>query len=270
MPELPEVETVARQLAPRIAEQRVRRLVVLDSLLRRGPRPRLAGRRVVEVGRSGKQVLIGFSPRAGSRDPMWLLVHLRMTGRLLYVEGEGRGPREHLRARIDLERGVLLFVDTRRLGTLSWLRSREAAEPRAVDPLSPAFTPQRLAELANGSRQALKPWLLRQDRLVGLGNIYASEIAHAAELSPFRRVGSLMEPEIRRLHRATRRVLRRAIEHCGTTFSDFQDARGIDGTYQRFLRVYERAERPCPRCSAPVERRIQQQRSTFYCPACQR
>ncbi len=272
MPELPEVETVARQLAPLVEGRTVAGVRLLDPRLRNGPLPRLTGRRVERVGRLGKQVMFVLSPRPGERNGggLWLLVHLRMTGRLHWVERLRRGEGAHLRARFRLDRGELLFVDTRRFGTFSWYRSREEAEPVGIDPLSSAFTPRRLAELVAGSRQALKPFLLRQDKLVGLGNIYASEIPWVAGLSPFRRVGRLKPDELRRLCRATRRVLRRAIDNCGTTFSDFQDARGVEGSYQRFLAVYDRAGERCRRCGARVRRRVQQQRSTFWCPGCQR
>ena len=126
-----------------------------------------------------------------------------------------------------------------------------------------------MTELLGTSAQPLKAWLLRQDRLVGLGNIYASEILHAARLSPFAGAGSLNGREVRRLHSATRRILQRAIRNCGTTFSDFQDARGASGSYQRLLAVYGRDGEGCRRCRATIERVVQQQRSTFYCPGCQ-
>jgi formamidopyrimidine-DNA glycosylase len=268
VPELPEVETVARQLAPRLVGRTVRGLRILDPRLRSGPTPRLAGRSIRRVGRSGKRVLIGFSAPAGGGSPLWLAVHLRMTGRLLWSDGGGsRGQRA--RARLLLDRGELRFVDTRRFGTFDWYRSCEAAAPEGLDPLSPELTVGRLAALLDGSPQSLKVWLLRQDRLVGVGNIYASEILHAARLSPFREAGSLDPGEVRRLRRATRSILERAIRSCGTTFSDFQDARGVSGSYQGLLAVYGREGLACPRCGTPVRRAVQQQRSTFHCPGCQ-
>ncbi len=270
MPELPEVETVARQLAPSVAGRRVRGLEILDPLLEDGRTPQLAGRPIASVERSGKRVLFEFGPARGRQvRPLWLAVHLRMTGRLLWLERAAAVPREHLRARFRVDGGELLFVDTRRFGTFRWYRTREAAAPVGVEPLSPELTRPRLASLLRGSSQEIKPWLLRQDRLVGLGNIYASEILHAAGLSPFRAAGSLDGREIRRLLVATRRILTQAIRACGTTFSDFQDARGIEGSYQRFLAVYEREGQRCRRCRARVERVVQQQRSTYHCPGCQ-
>jgi formamidopyrimidine-DNA glycosylase len=267
MPELPEVETVARQLAPRLAGRTVRRLRILDPRLRNGPLPPVAGREILRVSRSGKRVLFELGPTPRGARHLWLAVHLRMTGRLLFV-AQGSGPAEHLRARFVLDRGQLLFVDARRFGTFAWYATRDEAIPGGIDPLDARLTPQGLADLLRGSRQPLKTWLLRQDRLTGLGNIYASEILHAARLSPFRRAGTLGPSDVRRLLAATRRILERAIRACGTTFSDFQDSNGVEGSFQRFLAVYDREGRPCRRCRTPVARVVQQQRSTYYCPCC--
>ena len=269
MPELPEVETVARQLAPLLRGRIVRRLRILDPLLRNGRAPQVAGRTIVDVTRSGKRVLFELSPRPSAAAPLWLAVHLRMTGRLLWFPGKGERP-EHLRARFDLDRGALFFDDTRRFGTFTWYRSREETAPSGVEPLSDELTVERMAELLRGTRQNVKAWLLRQDRLVGLGNIYAAEILHAARISPFREAASLRRPRIERLRRETRRILREAIENCGTTFSDFQDARGLTGSYQRYLGVYGREGEPCDRCGSRIRRVVQQQRGTFYCGRCQR
>jgi len=270
MPELPEVETVARQLAPRLVGRTVAGLRIYDPRLRSGRTPALAGRKVIESSRVGKRVLIGFSGRRSGGSPLWLGIHLRMTGRLIVVAPGVPVERAHLRASFRLDHGSLLFHDTRRFGTFDWYRSRDEATSAGLDPLDRGLTPRRLARLLDGSRQAIKVWLLRQDRLVGLGNIYASEILHAASISPFREAGSLEGGEIARLRSETRRILRRAIRNCGTTFSDFQDARGEIGSYQQYLAVYEREGEPCRRCGGPIERLVQHQRSTYFCRDCQR
>lgn len=266
MPELPEVETVARQLAPRLAGRTVRRLTILDDRLRVARPPALAGARVADVLRIGKQVALRFVH--GRRPDVWLAVHLRMTGRLIH--DDARGPLgKHVRARFGLDRGRLTFVDPRRFGTFAWHRDPDAIVPDAVDPLSRSLDARRMRSLLGASRTPIKPWLLRQDRLVGLGNIYASEILHDAGIAPDRPAGSLADDEIARLTRSTKRILRRAIRACGTTFSDFQDANGVEGSYQRYLRVYARDGEGCRRCGTAVERIVQQQRSTFWCAGCQ-
>jgi len=269
MPELPEVETVARQLAPCVVGRTVRGLQILDPRLRAVPTPRVRGREIVSVGRSGKRVLVELSRARREGSPLWLAVHLLMTGRLFWDEaGQGRA-RKHLRARFRLDRGALLFDDARRFGTFAWYRTRDESLPRGIDPLSAELTARGFEALLRGSAQNLKAWLLRQDRLVGLGNIYASEILHSARLSPLRAAGSIDRVEAGRLFRSTRKILERAIRNCGTTFSDFQDARGVEGSYQRHLAVYDREGRRCRRCRTPVERVVQQQRSTYFCPGCQ-
>ena len=191
--------------------------------------------------------------------------------------GPDRTEPRHLRARFKLDGGALLFYDPRRFGTLEVVPA-DAAQPGApaelqgagVDPLGSAFTKAKLATLLEGSRQALKPWLMRQDKLAGIGNIYASEILFAARLHPERLAGSLDSGETTRLHAEIKRVLKAAIKHCGTTFSDFQDAHGAPGGFRRLLKVYGREGQACRACGALVQRVVQQQRGTFYCPACQR
>jgi len=270
VPELPEVETIARQLAPVLTGRAVRRFALVDPMLRDGPVPRVAGRRIDGVRRSGKRVLLAFGARGGGDGPLWLAVHLRMTGRLLWTDAARFVAPSRVRARFELDRGRLLFCDTRRLGTFTWYRSEAEAEPEGVDPLSRAAGRARVGAWLAGSREPIKTWLMRQDRLAGIGNIYASEILFAAGVDPRRPGASLEVDEVARLVAATRTILRRAIRCSGTTFSDFQDARGEIGSYGRYLRVYDREDEPCSRCGTPIRRVVQQQRSTYFCPGCQR
>lgn len=267
MPELPEVETVARQLAPVLRGRRILAAALIDPKLH-DPRltAELPGRPILDVRRMGKQVVIEL----GGDGRRWLCIHLRMTGRLGVVQSPPTPLALPLRAALELDRGWLLFTDPRRFGTLRLVRSESLARPAGAEPLSRRFTATALAALIGGSRTPIKPWLLRQDRITGLGNIYAAEILFTARIDPGRPAASLDDGEVRRLHRATRRILRAAIEACGTTFSDFQDARGVSGGYGRYLAVYGHEGEPCRRCGAPVARAVQQQRATFWCPGCQR
>ncbi len=276
MPELPEVETVVRQIRPILLRRKVKRLDILDPRLDIGYRGSITGRSVRGVSRRGKQVLIELSGHGRKKNPLWLTIHFRMTGRLLWerfraAEDVPRTGRDvpHLRARLAIEGGNLLFIDPRRLGTMRLCRSLEELRPPGLDPLSAGFTVPALVELMGTCRQEIKPWLLRQDRLAGVGNIYAAEILSAARLHPRRTAYSLDKAEVRRLHRATRRVLMKAIEHRGTTLSDFQDPSGREGSFEPLLTTYGRDGRPCRRCGETVERIVQQGRSTFFCPSCQ-
>lgn len=302
MPELPEVETVVRQLAPAVTGRRLRAIDLLDPRLGQLDVESLCGRQVQSVSRLGKQIVVELrpmSPRGSGRTaistgrwgrvavrasevatvdssgPLWLAVHLRMTGRLLWqqdavrgVEGDGLS-RTHQRARLWLDGGCVLFVDPRRFGTMVLVDDLRRLQPAGLDPLSDGFTPRTLAGLLGRSSQSIKAWLLRQDRLVGLGNIYASEILHEARIDPRRPAGELSSGEVKRLCRATVSVLERAVAACGTTFSDFEDAHGVTGSYQRYLAVYQREGEPCRCCGETVQRLVQQQRSTFFCARCQ-
>jgi formamidopyrimidine-DNA glycosylase len=269
MPELPEVETIARQLDPLVAGRRLVRLVIRDAKLGDPGRRRVAGARILRVRRSGKQVVFDLARGKRRKPELFLVVHLRMTGRLVWIDRGERSP-ERIRAELVLDRGRVAFTDTRRFGTIRLHDDPADLTPRGLEPLSDELTVPLLGDLLHGSRQPIKPWLLRQDRLVGLGNIYAAEILFACRVDPRRAAGSLTSTEVRHLRRTVRSVLRRAIDCCGTTFSDYQDARGRSGGFARLLKVYGREGQPCRRCRRAIERIVQQQRPTFFCPRCQR
>lgn len=270
MPELPEVETVARQLEPLLLGRRVARLDVRDTLLKFDAAAVPVGARIASTRRVGKQVVIELGAGGDVERPSWLVIHLRMTGRLVWEDCPlDAARRKPLRFEITLDRGALRFFDTRRFGTLRLCRSPEEFAPSGLDPLTRALNQRRLNALLERATGEIKPWLLRQDKIVGIGNIYASEILFESSIDPRRAGRDLTADERRRLLPAIKRVLRRAIQHCGTTFSDFQDAHGVTGAYQNYLRVYGREGEPCRRCKAPIERLTQQQRSTFFCSNCQ-
>ncbi len=269
MPELPEVETIVRSLRPELLGQRVaggrvgwHRSAVPDAttLLRR-----LRGRRFVELGRRGKFIvarLEGASPR---RATMWLLVHLRMSGRLEVCEPYS--PRRHVRIELRLDDGrVLRFEDARKFGR--WVATpdpRPWLEPLGPEPLDAGFSWRVLAGLLRSHRRQLKPLLLDQRVIAGLGNIYADEALFAARLHPLTASDTLDDGQVRRLHRAIRAVLRRAIRENGTSIDWIYPG----GRMQDSLRVYGRGGEPCVRCGTPIEVLRVGQRSTHLCPRCQ-
>jgi len=269
MPEMPEVETVVRSLRRRLVGRRIRAAEILDHKLNALDAAALRGRPIRAVERSGKEIVLDLST---PRRPLWLCVHLRMTGRLFFAEHGRPDEARHLRFSARLDRGLLLFDDARRFGRLRLAHTPEEWAPPGLEILSPAFTPAALTKLLGRGAMPLKNWLLRQDRLVGFGNIYASEVCFAAGIDPRRPVASLTPLEIKRLHRVTRRIFTAAIAHGGTTIMDFADCDGACGLYARRLKVYGRAGLPCKRrgCPGTVERLIQAGRSTFFCPSCQR
>jgi formamidopyrimidine-DNA glycosylase len=270
MPELPEVETVANQLHPVLKGVTLKRLEILDDLLKPLQTKKVAGKTISRVFRFGKEIVFKLvSPKNKAQKPIWLSVHLRMTGRLIWHPHQQQVDKKHLRAKFHLEKGQLLFYDTRRFGVIRILENLNILAGGGVDPTDASFDWKMLSRMLGGSKQAIKVWLLRQDKLVGLGNIYASEILYRAGINPYRPAGSMSKPEIKKLHRAIRSVLAEAIKSCGTTFRDFQDSTGSIGSYQNCLKVYGKKGELCPKCKDEIASEKQQGRSTYYCPSCQ-
>lgn len=267
MPELPEVETVTRSLAPKLIGQRVEGLELRDPLLEVERRSAVIGRTVSAVGRVAKQVVLELT--ADHEPTCWLAFHLRMSGRLMWAEAPDDLGDKHLRARLRFDRSELRFYDVRRLGRIRLVWDRGELSPGGLEPLSEAFTSTALAARLVASRQAIKVWLLRQDGVAGVGNIYASEALYRAGISPFLPARQLDAEQVRRLHEAVVEVLREAVEAGGTTLTDFTDSWGNRGAFQRRLQVYGRESSRCERCEAVIIRVVQQGRSTFYCSRCQ-
>ncbi len=271
MPELPEVETIVRELDPalagrRIIDVRVFRQNALGDCPPAEFRQALEGRTFEGVQRRGKFLIFRLRP-AG-----FLIGHLRMTGKFI-LSGPLEAPRIHDRVWFGLAGGgLMVFQDMRCFGTLQVVDSLGESASLArlgKDPLSPGFSTRWLAGALAASRAPLKHWLMDQTRVAGLGNIYVAEILFQAGLSPVRPGASVGLEEARRLQRATRQVLRKAIRYNGTTISNFRRVDEKTGQFQALLKVYGKAGEPCPVCRTPIGRLRQQQRSTFYCPSCQ-
>ena len=272
MPELPEVETVRRAIAPILEGARLEAVEIRDARLVRPFDPSvvaaaLVGERVADVGRRGKYLIVGFDSGRS------LLVHLRMTGSLRFA---GRGALvddPHTRAVLRLDNGSdVAYRDVRRFGTWElfeggdlcpYLEARLGPEP--LGPLSAAQLGVRL----QGRRAPLKAALLDQRTIAGLGNIYVDEALWISCLHPLRVAGSLDDAELGRLHRAIRRVLRKGIERQGSTLRDYTQPDGSYGSMQDEFRAYGRGGEPCDRCGAPLVRIVVGGRTTTYCPDCQ-
>ena len=274
MPELPEVETVRRNLEGTVRGRVIAGVTLSGKKLRtRVPSTlgrRTTGRRVVALGRHGKYLLIELD------GGLTLLSHLGMSGRWLFFEDPPGRRLPHVHVRMRFEDGTeLWFQDPRRFGLLRLVETgRLDADPalRILGP-DPVATPpngEGLHRLARGARVAVKNFLLDQKRVAGIGNIYASEILFRAAVDPRRRAGRVTGEEWDAIARATVTVLGEAIARMGTTFSAYRTLWNEPGAYGDQLRVYDRAGQPCRRCGNPVRRIVQGQRSTFFCPECQR
>jgi len=258
MPELPEVETLCRQLRQRIINVEIEGTSVLDSKL--GTLENLKGQRIVSVSRRGKRIVLGLDNGKG------LEIHLRMTGRLLWQEKRGDLP-PHSRFVLDLSSGTVIVVDPRRFATLS-VRVDATPDCAVVDALSSGCRDVLIAAGRNRTR-SLKSFLMDQQIIGGIGNIYACEILFRAGLSPLRQAASLSPDDWRRVQGAMVAVLSRAIDCRGTSISDWRDLFGREGEYQKELRVYGREGKKCRRCDGVVRRERLLGRGTWFCPNCQ-
>jgi formamidopyrimidine-DNA glycosylase len=302
MPELPEVETVRRQLEPELVGKRIESATVLDERLTRPEPPdaverAVAGREVTAVARRGKYLMLGLE---GGRT---LALHLRMTGNLLLRDPDQRetadlmkseplgGPRlyeskpepSHVRARFELDDGrVLLFTDVRRFGQAVVLDAGDElddffASRLGLEPLSGELTPQRLLELAAGRKAPLKSFLLTQSRIAGIGNIYADEALWRARLHPLSPAGSMKIEHAERLVDGIVGALRAGLDHGGASIDDYLDARGDPGSMQDEFLVHTREGEPCLRPASEhrplpppvIQRIVVTGRSTYFCPNCQ-
>ncbi len=272
MPELPEVETVRRAIAPVLEGARLARVEIRDARLVRPFDPsivadELLGERVTEVGRRGKYLAVRFE------SGRTLLVHLRMTGSLRHAKRGALADDPHTRAVLRLDNGSdVAYRDVRRFGTWElfqrgelapYLRARLGPEPLG------SFSAARLGQRLEGRRAPLKSALLDQRTIAGLGNIYVDEALWRSRLHPLRVAGSLGEDELARLHRAIRWVLRTAIERQGSTLRDYALPGGEYGSMQDEFRAYGRGGEPCERCTTALVRIVVGGRTTTFCPSCQ-
>ena len=275
MPELPEVETVVRDLRAHGLEKAVIRAVevrwprIVTGLTPDRFNRALAGRTITRLTRRAKYIVVLLD--SGHR----LLIHLRMTGKLRFA-APGEKPGKHDHVVITLSDGrQLFFNDTRKFGRFSLCAA--GVDPLAdlgPEPLDEAFTVAVLRARLAGKSRKLKPLLLDQACVAGLGNIYVDESLWQARLHPERRADTLTAVEIRRLHAAIREVLQRAVENCGTTLgtgeTNFYSVAGRRGRNADALKVFRRDGLPCPRCGTPIVRSVVGQRGTHFCPACQK
>jgi formamidopyrimidine-DNA glycosylase len=274
VPELPEVETVRRRLAPLVEGATITRAEIVDPRLTRPVAPgivadALVGERIATVERRGKYLL--WRLESGRT----LVVHLRMTGSLLHAPVGDLPADAYRRATLALDTGAAVgYRDVRRFGTWELLDEGHLrpylASRLGPEPLSPSFTSARLTRVLEGRRAPIKSVLLDQRRIAGIGNIYADEALWRSRIHPLRPAGGLDAQEVARLHRAVRTALRRGVELNGSTLRDYVTPDGEGGGMQHEFHVYGRLGEPCDRCGRPIERIVVGGRGTWLCPRCQR
>ncbi len=271
MPELPEVETSRRGIAPHLLGRQIKRLEVRDHRLR-WPIPadtasHVAGQTIVALRRRGKYLLFDLEQGV-------LMLHLGMSGSLRVLPATTM-PERHDHVDLCLDDGLCLrFRDPRRFGMLQWTPAPAEAHPLLRDlgpePLEPAFSGAYLHQHSRGRRTPIKTFIMDSHVVVGVGNIYANESLHLARIHPNRAAGRISRDRLDRLASAIRQVLSDAIAQGGTSLRDFVQEDGKPGYFAQSLRVYGRAEQPCPSCGGPIQLCRIGQRSSFYCGVCQR
>jgi formamidopyrimidine-DNA glycosylase len=277
MPELPEVETIRRQLAPLVVGRRLERIEIFDPRWSRPLEPSqlaaaLEGRRIEQLGRRGKYLLWSFD------DDVHLAQHLRMTGAVLW---EPPAQLAHVRVRLELAAGPrgeprarLVITDPRRFGTGELLLGGEALEAffaarLGLEPLDERFTTEHLRVLTRGRRAPIKALLLDQRRIAGVGNIYADEALFRARVHPLRAAGVLTAPQRASLRHGLIEALCAGIDARGASIDDFRHVDGLRGAFQDEFLVHRRAGEPCPRCGREIVRTVVAGRGTYVCERCQ-
>ncbi len=274
MPELPEVETVRQTLQPKLAGLKFCGALVYLPKIIKTPDPEqfikeIEGKKIIKISRRGKYLLLNLS------DRYTLVVHLRMTGSLVYCEN-GDPPAKHTHIVFNLSNGAQLrFTDVRQFGQL-WLvpstslDSLTGLKNLGVEPLEPQFTRDYLKKELRRRHARIKPLLLDQTIIAGLGNIYTDEALHRAKINPERLAMTLTPREIASLYHAIRDVLQEGIENRGTTVRNYVDGEGRSGSYQEQLQVYSRDGEPCSHCGKIIIKKKVGGRSSYYCPSCQK
>ena len=273
MPELPEVETIRRHLAPAVEGRTLSCMEILDARWCEPAAPAevedaVNGRRIEALSRRGKYLVWELE------DEVFLAMHLRMTGNLLMAAGGESRP--HLRVRLELDSGdSVLFTDPRRFGTGVVLLGDDALEEYfasrlGVEPLGPGFTTDALRALARNRRQPVKAFLLTQERIAGVGNIYADEALFRARIHPLRPVGTLKRAQLDALREAVIESLNEGIDHRGATIDDYRNPDGASGMFQTRFLVHLREGEPCPRCGRTIVKMRAAGRGTYVCENCQR
>jgi formamidopyrimidine-DNA glycosylase len=289
MPELPEVETIRRDLSEKIVGARIVSVELKDKKLGEAKNfaKFLVGQKISAVERIGKLLILKISAK------QFLLIHLKMTGQLVFEDKEeliagghefakgsvleeigGKLPNKYTRFILNFAGDKKLFFnDTRRFGYVKLVDNNELIAIKSrfgIEPLQNNFTLPALKKIFAGRRVPVKSILMDQQKISGIGNIYASEILFAARIKPTRLAESLTAQEITKIFQTAKAILKNAIKHRGTTFSDYVDASGNKGGFSKLLKVYERAGESCQVCGGKIENIKISGRSTYYCPKCQK
>ena len=268
MPELPEVEVIVRGLRGKVLNNSITSLPwlkphVLANTTIKELKQRIINQRICEVSRRAKYIIIKLT------GDVFLVVHLRMTGKLTVVQKNVK-PGKHTVFIFQLDDQALVFDDMRKFGRI-WLVENPDQLPQLMKlgPDALNLTYSEFKKICVG-KKPIKSLILDQVKIAGLGNIYASEILYLAHVHPQKPAGNLTAQEIKNIHNQIKPVLRQAIKAGGTSISDYVNSSGVPGEFQKLLKVYQRENQPCYTCNTPIQRIMIANRSTFFCPLCQK
>ncbi len=278
MPELPEVETIVRELRPKLVGKKIWKMEAIKSHGKYAGSSNfqpsmeeiisgIQGLKILGIQRRGKYIVFELSGK------MFLIIHLRMTGRLLWKKDSKNN--KHLRAIFQFTDGMsLYFADTRKFGRVWFYHQQDFLKKTGmwklgIEPFDPAFTLEKIQEMFGKRRGILKNNLLRQDLIAGIGNIYADEICFRINLHPSSRLENLKKKDLEKLHAAIRFCLEEGISHNGASVSDFVGTNGTLGKHQNYLKVYGRKGDQCYVCSGIIQKTVAAGRGTFFCAKCQ-
>lgn len=277
MPELPEVQTIVNDLQIIAGDSFIGFSTNFNKAIKSDNfEKEIVGQKIKNIKRNGKNIVLELDNR------IFLLIHLKMTGKLILshlssVIGhqEIEATNKHIHHVFYLKKnGSIEFHDIRKFATLEIVDAKklfEISKIKGIDPLSENFTLKKFIEiLENRKNRNIKSILMDQSIISGIGNIYASEIPFDAKISPLRKIGSLNKNEISALHKSIIKILKKAIRLRGTSFSDYRDAKGLKGSFQDHLKVYKKAGKKCLKCDTIIQKVVIEQRSTFFCPTCQK
>lgn len=268
MPELPEVETIIRGLQQQLVGLKIVRIRVnLPKVIRRGDISLLKGAAIQGISRRGKIILITLS------NKITILVHLKMSGQIIYTSSE-KPATKHTHLIFELSDGnQLRYIDPRQFGYFLLIKNSELSQIRPLTTLGPdplKISLDDFKERISKRKGRIKSLLLNQSFLAGIGNIYADEILHQAQIHPLKPAQNISVPQIERLYQASKEILTEAIERKGSSIRDYLDSSGQEGNYQKLHQAYQREGKPCLTCQTKIARLKIGGRSSYFCPNCQK
>lgn len=267
MPELPEVETIRKELRTKILNKKIVKVEVLEKKMFLGDAKKILNKKIVDVARRAKVLKIIFE------NGYVILVHFKLNGQIFYQEKGATIPHQFTRIVLHLSNGATLFFnDSRKFAWMKVIRQADLKEKFGIEPLTKEFTLDNFLKIIKKSGQPIKTLLMDQEKIAGLGNIYTTEALFAAKIYPFKKAKELSEKETKNLFTSIIRIIETAIKYKGSSGKDewYRQVDGKPGQYQEHFLAYQQEGKKCRRCGSIIKRMKQAGRSSYFCPRCQK